>query len=76
MAPLAAELLHVHARRDERLSARQVAFTNTTDYAQTLSNNQEITLEWLALAFSIMSVVSSILAFYWFVKMRRSFRHE
>ncbi|KAK3940318.1 G protein-coupled glucose receptor regulating Gpa2-domain-containing protein [Diplogelasinospora grovesii] len=34
------------------------------------------TLTILSLAFSSVSVISTLVAFYWFVKMRRSFRHE
>ncbi|KAH8809082.1 G protein-coupled glucose receptor regulating Gpa2-domain-containing protein [Xylogone sp. PMI_703] len=37
---------------------------------------QQHIIQILALAFSIASVASAILAFYWFVKMRRSFRHD
>lgn len=33
-------------------------------------------LQVIALSFSTISVASSILAFYWFLKMRRTFRHE
>lgn len=33
-------------------------------------------LQILALTFATISVASAILAFYWFVKMRRSFRHH
>jgi G protein-coupled receptor GPR1 len=38
--------------------------------------SQVNTLHCLALTFATISVASAILAFYWFVKMQRSFRHE
>lgn len=34
------------------------------------------TLQILALTFATISVASAILAFYWFIKMRRTFRHD
>ncbi len=33
-------------------------------------------LTTLSLSFGLVSVMSTLLAFYWFVKMKRSFRHE
>ena len=33
-------------------------------------------LTTLSLSFGFVSVMSTLLAFYWFVKMKRSFRHE
>jgi G protein-coupled receptor GPR1 len=41
-----------------------------------LTTSQSNTLQILALVFATISISSAILAFYWFVKMRRSFRHE
>ncbi|TVY83600.1 G protein-coupled receptor GPR1 [Lachnellula suecica] len=40
------------------------------------SPSQGNTLQVLALLFSTISVASAMLAFYWFVKMQRSFRHD
>jgi hypothetical protein len=31
---------------------------------------------WVALVFASISMITSLLAFYWFVRMRRSFRQE
>jgi G protein-coupled receptor GPR1 len=49
---------------------------NKTSTSSDISPADENILQILALVFSIISVASSILAFYWFIKMRRSFRHE
>jgi G protein-coupled receptor GPR1 len=49
---------------------------NHTSIALEISPADEKILQILALVFSVISVASSILAFYWFIKMRRSFRHE
>jgi len=49
---------------------------NDTSTAISISPSEGNILQILALVFSIISVASSILAFYWFIKMRRSFRHE
>ena len=49
---------------------------NTTSVALEITLKQENVLQILALVFSVISVASAILAFYWFMKMRRSFRHE
>jgi G protein-coupled receptor GPR1 len=70
MAPLSTHL--VHAIYKGSFYTRGLS----DDLSQNLSVSQQTTLQCLALAFSIVSVVSAILAFYWFVKMRRSFRHE
>ena len=48
----------------------------TAEDVQHLKDTQENTLQCLALIFSTFSVASAVLAFYWFMKMRRSFRHE
>ena len=39
-------------------------------------NDMVKTLTILSLSFGAVSVCSTLLAFYWFVKMKRSFRHE
>ncbi|RDW69365.1 hypothetical protein BP6252_08385 [Coleophoma cylindrospora] len=44
--------------------------------SQTVTAHQGYVLQCLALSFSVASVASAVLAFYWFVKMRRSFRHD
>lgn len=49
---------------------------NDTSIEASLSPGQKNTLHILALSFSTLSVASSVLTFYWFCKMRRSFRHE
>lgn len=46
------------------------------EHHQVISDAQSRVLQILALTFSVFSVASAILAFYWFMKMRRSFRHE
>jgi G protein-coupled receptor GPR1 len=50
--------------------------TNTSGNASTPTFEERNTLQVLALVFSAISVASSVIAFYWFVKMRRTFRHE
>lgn len=44
--------------------------------SQTVTKHQGYILQCLALSFSVISVASAVLTFYWFTKMRRSFRHE
>lgn len=74
MGPLARYIVHeamyeVHARRS-------LGSTDTTDAAPALTASQSRILQCLALSFSTVSVASAILAFYWFMKMQRIFRHE
>ncbi|KAL2070776.1 hypothetical protein VTL71DRAFT_13802 [Oculimacula yallundae] len=57
------------------LEARGLGGNNTSS-APSLSDSQKNTLQILALTFSTISVASSVLTFYWFMKMRRSFRHD
>ena len=73
MAPLSP--LVAHATLELELIPRGLGAHNMTDL-DPLSASQMNTLQCLALAFATTSVASAILAFYWFVKMRRSFRHE
>ncbi|CAG8961677.1 hypothetical protein HYFRA_00006215 [Hymenoscyphus fraxineus] len=49
---------------------------NSTGTAINLKNEERVILQYIALTFSAVSVASSILAFFWFVRMRRSFRHD
>jgi hypothetical protein len=58
-----------------RLEARGLS-GNSTPIASSITLSEGNTLQILALIFSTISVASAILAFYWFIKMRRSFRHE
>lgn len=60
------------------LDTRAVVVDNGSrpQHHQTISDEQSKILQILALTFSVFSVASSFLAFYWFMKMRRSFRHE
>jgi G protein-coupled receptor GPR1 len=41
-----------------------------------LDSTQLRTLKLVSLCLASLSVVSAILAFYWFIRIRRSFRHE
>jgi hypothetical protein len=41
-----------------------------------LDGAQIRTLELVSLCLASVSVASSLLAFYWFIRIRRSFRHE
>ncbi|KAE9371195.1 hypothetical protein N431DRAFT_409675 [Stipitochalara longipes BDJ] len=59
-----------------RIQSRGLGGNTTTSPAPEISPADENILQILALVFSIISVTSSILAFYWFIKMRRSFRHD
>jgi len=72
MAPLA---LIAQAVTEIIIERRGLGIPDAED-AQRLKDSQENTLQCLALVFSTFSVASAILAFYWFMKMRRSFRHE
>jgi G protein-coupled receptor GPR1 len=52
-------------------------FNNTeTSEVMELDAHQVYVLRVLATTASSFSVASAIVAFYWFVKMRRSFRHQ
>ncbi|RDW80485.1 hypothetical protein BP5796_05183 [Coleophoma crateriformis] len=74
--------LHVtHPRHIPSQSKRGLGnVTNITSSiagtSQTVSDHEAYVLQCLALSFSVVSVASATLAFYWFVKMRRSFRHD
>jgi G protein-coupled receptor GPR1 len=76
MAPLSSGI--AAAMLEMRIESRGVGGLggNHTSTASGISPTDENILQILALVFSIVSVTSSILAFYWFIKMRRSFRHE
>ena len=80
MAPLAdffggAAASMMEMSLDKRASMSDL-HNQTTSSHQTITNAQTNVLQILALIFSSFSVASSVLAFYWFMKMRRSFRHE
>ena len=76
MAPLSSGI--AVAMLETRIESRGVGGMNGnhTSIALEISPADEKILQILALVFSVISVASSILAFYWFIKMRRSFRHE
>jgi G protein-coupled receptor GPR1 len=76
MAPLSSGI--AAAMLETRIESRGVGgmHGNHTSTSAGFSPVEENSLEILALVFSVISVASSILAFYWFIKMRRSFRHE
>jgi G protein-coupled receptor GPR1 len=71
MAPFSSAI--VDTMYENRALARGLGGNSTGVH---LSPSQGNTLQVLAVSFSTISVASAILAFYWFVKMRRSFRHE
>ncbi|KUJ16167.1 family A G protein-coupled receptor-like protein [Mollisia scopiformis] len=73
MAPFSAGM--ANAVHDLRLESRGLGGNNT---GTTLSKSasQGNTLQILACTFSAISVTSAMLAFLWFVKMRRTFRHD
>jgi hypothetical protein len=73
MAPLS---VHVLESMYDVTVRRSVGSDNSTHVAGALSPSQEKALQILALVFSVISVVSAILAGYWFTKMQRIFRHE
>jgi len=73
MAPLSPDI--AAAMFEMRVQTRGLG-GNDTSTAMLISPAEGNILQILALVFSIISVASSILAFYWFIKMRRSFRHE
>lgn len=70
MAPLPTHI----ARAVLQFSSRDIG--DNTNEGQDVSISEGLILQKLALSFATASVASSILAFYWFVRMRRSFRHE
>jgi G protein-coupled receptor GPR1 len=74
MAPLSSGI--ATAMLEMRIESRGLGGNGTVPPAPEISAAGENILQILALVFSIISVASSILAFYWFMKMRRSFRHE
>jgi G protein-coupled receptor GPR1 len=74
MAPLSSGI--AAAVLEMRMESRGLGANKTASSAEEISPADENILQILALVFSIISVASSILAFYWFIKMRRSFRHE
>lgn len=47
-----------------------------TDVPSYLTSSNVTVLKITSLTCSAISVVSALLAFYWFTRMRRSFRHE
>ncbi|KAH6676735.1 G protein-coupled glucose receptor regulating Gpa2-domain-containing protein [Halenospora varia] len=49
---------------------------NVTGITPAVTPHEGYILQCIALTFATISVASSILAFYWFVKMRRTFRHD
>ncbi|KAK2627686.1 hypothetical protein QTJ16_002332 [Diplocarpon rosae] len=55
---------------------RGLGDSNHTGSASSLTSEQKNTLQILAMTCSAVSVASSVLTFYWFMKMRRSFRHD
>ncbi|RFU32862.1 hypothetical protein B7463_g3437, partial [Scytalidium lignicola] len=77
MAPVS-RALDVAVRAMAPAYQRRALGTSLDDLAivTVVSPSQQHIMQILALAFSIASVSSAILAFYWFVKMRRSFRHD
>ncbi|EKD21706.1 uncharacterized protein L3040_004929 [Drepanopeziza brunnea f. sp. 'multigermtubi'] len=58
------------------LPARGLGGGVGTISAHAFNAAQKNTLQILAVTFSTISVASSVLTFYWFLKMRRSFRHD
>ncbi|TVY25321.1 G protein-coupled receptor [Lachnellula hyalina] len=73
MAPLSFAIAETMYR--SQIIARDLS-DNSTVSTTLYTASQQTTLQILALTFSTISVASAILAFYWFVKMRRSFRHD
>jgi len=47
-----------------------------SDLPRGLDSTQLYTLKLVSLCLASVSVTSAILAFYWFIRIRRSFRHE
>ena len=50
--------------------------TGDTDVPASLSAAQIQALELVSLCISLMSISMAVMTFYWFLRMRRSFRHE
>ncbi|TAQ91578.1 hypothetical protein B7494_g52 [Chlorociboria aeruginascens] len=71
MAPLSMGFAHTML-----VHARGLGDEHSSDTSPTFTDSQKETLEILALAFSTVSIASAILAFYWFMKMQRTFRHD
>ena len=74
MAPLATYI--VHTMYDVSVQARSLRDNNNAGTSPALTTRQENVLQVLGLTFATISVASALLAGYWFVKMRRSFRHQ
>jgi G protein-coupled receptor GPR1 len=74
MAPLAPFV--ADGMVDIRLERRALGDSHNLTTHPVITIEQGNILQILALVFSAVSVASSGLAFYWFIKMRRSFRHE
>lgn len=47
-----------------------------TDIPKSLTDGQVQALEMVSLCISLMSISMAVVTFYWFLRMRRSFRHE
>lgn len=47
-----------------------------TDIPDSLSGSQARILRLVSLSFSSISIFMALVTFYWFLRMRRSFRHE
>jgi hypothetical protein len=60
--------------RHPAIEARVLARQQTV--APGLTYEEDLALEVVTLVVSAISVFSGLLAFYWFLRMRRSFRHE
>jgi hypothetical protein len=75
MAPLSTYIVNT-MYEEVSIQTRRLGNNNDTAKAPALTPSQENSLQILALTFATISVASAILAFYWFIKMRRSFRHE
>ena len=76
MAPISSDMAAAMLEIQLQTRALSGLGGNTTSVALEITLKQENVLQILALVFSVISVASAILAFYWFMKMRRSFRHE
>ncbi len=61
---------------DIRLEPRALGDSHNLTTDPLITPEQGNILQIIALVTSAFSVASSALAFYWFMKMRRSFRHE
>lgn len=44
--------------------------------AHVLTPKQQLIIRTLAALFAAVSVLSALITFYWFVRMKRSFRHQ